>query len=307
MTWVAAGAVALTLLVLLALGWRPVVLLSNSMAPGAPSGSLLLARPVAPESVVANDVVTVETGGGRVTHRVLAVEEIDGERWARLQGDANATPDPGRVRLPTPTLRTVAVVPQLGGVLIGEGRLVLVGLGLLALGVGALGALRAADHRDRAASHDPQEQHEPHEPREAHEPQQPRGAPASDEQPPDPRVVVLAATLDALAEDGMARSHLRALARVRTAALLGLGDVEADVSEVDPGVRFVLVALADADPAALGLVGPDDARAVAAHAAVAAWWAEREGDVPASVRAELDGVLVDAGAQAGVTAAGPVD
>lgn len=303
--WATAAAAAVVLLVLVGLGWRPVVLLSDSMAPGAPSGSLLVTRPVAPGVVQPGDVVTVPTGGGgRVTHRVVAVEELDGEWWARLQGDANATPDPGRVRLPDATLRTVAVVPGVGGVLTGQGRLVLVGLGLLALGGASLAALRATG--PAAPTADEPSSTPPREPSSTPS-REPSSTPPREQSSTDPRVLVLAATLEALGEDGMAPAHLMALARVRTAALLGLGEVEDEVAMDDDGARFVIVALADADPAALRLVGPRDARAVTAHAAVASWWAGLEDDVPPSVRAVLDPVLADVRAQAGIPAASAVD
>jgi signal peptidase I len=81
----------------LALGVRPAVVVSGSMAPGIPVGSLTVARTVPAEQVAVGDVVTVPrtTGSGLVTHRVVeATPAEDGRSTVlRLQGDANAEPD----------------------------------------------------------------------------------------------------------------------------------------------------------------------------------------------------------------------
>ena len=261
-------------LALLAAGWRPVVLLSDSMAPGAPAGSLLLVRPVTPDDVEVGDVVTVPLGGdGRVTHRVVALEELDGTTWARLRGDANDVPDPGRVALEPSTLRVVAVVPGVGRVLAAGNPLLLAGLGLLLVGTAGLALVERHD------------------------------------QVPDTRVLALLATLEALGEDGMDPVTLEALGRVRAGALLGLGAVEESphVTQLDDGARFVVVALADADPAALALVPADSRRAVRARAAVTAWWEGVADRVPGAVRTELGDVLADVAAGGGIAGSGPVD
>ncbi|HYQ76756.1 signal peptidase I [Cellulomonas sp.] len=81
----------------LALGVRPAVVVSGSMAPGIPVGALTVARTVPAEQVAVGDVVTVPrtTGAGLVTHRVVeAAPAGDGRSTVlRLQGDANAEPD----------------------------------------------------------------------------------------------------------------------------------------------------------------------------------------------------------------------
>lgn len=94
----ALGALAiLAAVACLALGVRPAVVVSGSMAPGIPVGSVTLARTVPAEQVAVGDVVTVPrtTGAGLVTHRVVeAAPAEDGRSTVlRLQGDANAEPD----------------------------------------------------------------------------------------------------------------------------------------------------------------------------------------------------------------------
>ena len=271
------GLVAVALL-LVALGWRPVVLVSDSMAPGAPAGSLLVARPVAPTEVRTGDVLTVPlpAGDGRVTHRVVEVEDEGGARWVRLRGDANPTPDAGRVRLEGDTLRAVLVLPAVGGLVEGGG-LVLV-LGILLLLVGTLG-LAFVERRSRREAAEAASRHAP---------RLPTGAGGL-----DTRALALFATLEALAEDGMHGPTLEALARARIGALLGLGAVEAspEVADLDDGARFVIIALADADRSALALVPPTSRRATEARDAVAEWWHRHEEQVPTAIRAELHDVL----------------
>lgn len=290
--WVAGATCVAVMLALLLAGWRPVVLLSDSMSPAAPAGSLLLVRPVAPAEVEVGDVVTVALGeAGRITHRVIALEEMEGTTWARLRGDANDVPDAGRVALDRPTLRAVTVVPGLGRVVGSGNPLLLAGIGLLLVGTAGLAMVerRAEPHQEVVAGPTPR---------------LPTGVAGL-----DTRVVALLATLEALGEDGMDPETLQALAHARTGALLGLGDAAEShhVAGLDDGARFVVVALADADPAALQLVPAGSRRAVAGRAAVEAWWAEQEGRVPRGARDELADVLGAIAREGGIADAGPVD
>lgn len=280
-------------LALLVVGWRPVVLLSDSMAPGAPAGSLLLARPVESDDIEVGDVVTVPLDGdGRVTHRVIALEELDGTTWARLRSDANGVPDPGRVALDQETLRAVAVMPGIGRPLAAGDPLLLAGIGLLLVGTTGLALVErrseelTLERADRRV------------------PQLPTGGDGL-----DTRVLALLATLEALGADGMDPDTLEALGRARTGALLGLGAVEDSphATELDDGARFVVVALADADPAALSLVPSTSRRAVRARAAVGAWWDDVADRVPRAVRTELVDVLADVARGGGIAGSGPVD
>ena len=91
-----------------------VTLVSGSMAPTYPAGSVLLLKKVdAAHAIRVNDVITVTRGNGLpVTHRVVQVVSLPTSTAYRTQGDANASADaelalPGSVmgriqgRLPT--------------------------------------------------------------------------------------------------------------------------------------------------------------------------------------------------------------
>lgn len=90
------------------------VILSNSMSPNIPSGSLLITKEVAIDEVVVGDVVVVAIGEVFVGHRVI--EKLDDSKIVRLktQGDANKYPDDFWVTDATLKERAVLSIPYLG-------------------------------------------------------------------------------------------------------------------------------------------------------------------------------------------------
>ncbi len=126
-------------------GLRAVPVLTGSMTPYAPAGSLVLTAPVSGADVRVGDVVAfvppAPHGGDRpVMHRVTSTTSTAVGPAMTTRGDANARPDPWTVALDGADLgRVVAVVPLLG-------RLVMAGpgaaLALLAGGAALVGAAR---------------------------------------------------------------------------------------------------------------------------------------------------------------------
>lgn len=90
----AAGAVIVPSLT----GSVPLTVLTSSMEPGLPPGTLIVVRPTAPEQITIGDVVTYQIESGKadvVTHRVLEiVSSTDGTRTFITQGDNNPRADP---------------------------------------------------------------------------------------------------------------------------------------------------------------------------------------------------------------------
>ena len=132
------------------LGARLLPVLTGSMDPYAPAGSLVLTVPVAGRDVVVGDVVAFkpptpyETVGNRpVMHRVAEVGEMtNGRTWMTTKGDANPAADPWQVATHDVTLsQATFVIPYLGWLFMSSplvaGALV-VGLATLVLGLGAL-------------------------------------------------------------------------------------------------------------------------------------------------------------------------
>jgi signal peptidase I len=136
-------AVAVLLVLAHVLGWSAMIVRSGSMEPAVPVGSLVLAQRVDGQDVRIGDAIAVQrTGGSRpvtVLHRVIALSERDGLRYAELKGDANATPDSDPVALTRPVDRSVVVVPHAGYAISSvraaaqPSRLLITGAGLLGL------------------------------------------------------------------------------------------------------------------------------------------------------------------------------
>jgi len=92
------GTISIVVSVLcLLFGIRPAVVISGSMEPGIPVGSLTVARNVPATEVQVGDVVTVPrvNADGLVTHRVVSTTPAEDGRSTvlELQGDANRDPD----------------------------------------------------------------------------------------------------------------------------------------------------------------------------------------------------------------------
>lgn len=101
-------------------GWRLQVVLSGSMAPAMPVGSVAVVKPVDPSQVregMALAFVDPADPARLVTHRVVEVSDARGSAYFRTKGDANATVD--ALPVPAHAVRGKVgwVVPHLGAVL----------------------------------------------------------------------------------------------------------------------------------------------------------------------------------------------
>ncbi|MET0302871.1 MAG: signal peptidase I [Microbacteriaceae bacterium] len=92
---------AVTIVVPKLAGAIPLTVLTNSMSPGLPPGTLIIVRPVDPATIEVGDVITYQIESGKpgvITHRVIGFEGGADERRFILQGDNNASPDVDAVR-----------------------------------------------------------------------------------------------------------------------------------------------------------------------------------------------------------------
>ena len=84
-----------------ATGSTPYTVLTGSMRPDLPPGTMVVVRPVDPAELSVGDVITYQLRSGEpevVTHRIIeTVVTPDGLEF-RTQGDANDAPDPDLVR-----------------------------------------------------------------------------------------------------------------------------------------------------------------------------------------------------------------
>jgi signal peptidase len=74
------------------------VIMSGSMEPVIPVGSIVVVKKVNPEDVKVGDVIAFETGESRTMHRVIEKVVEDGSFHFRTKGDANEDPDPWVVK-----------------------------------------------------------------------------------------------------------------------------------------------------------------------------------------------------------------
>ncbi|SPT52889.1 Signal peptidase I W [Actinomyces bovis] len=87
------------------MGWVPLTVLTGSMSPGIPPGSLIAVRSVSLEEashLPLGTVVTYLPEAGSdvlITHRIVGLQAAeDGTSNYRIQGDANGAPDPGWIK-----------------------------------------------------------------------------------------------------------------------------------------------------------------------------------------------------------------
>ncbi|GAA1728632.1 signal peptidase I [Aeromicrobium alkaliterrae] len=82
-------------------GATPYTVLTGSMKPGMPPGTLVVVKPVDVDDIGVGDVITYQLESGRptvVTHRVVGLGfDKNGDRIFQTQGDANSAPDAATV------------------------------------------------------------------------------------------------------------------------------------------------------------------------------------------------------------------
>ncbi len=93
---------ALTVVIPRLTGSVPLTILTSSMEPRLPPGTLVIVRPVAAEEIRLGAVIVYQLRSGEpetVTHRVVGITtSADGERTFTTRGDNNPQDDPAPVR-----------------------------------------------------------------------------------------------------------------------------------------------------------------------------------------------------------------
>lgn len=96
------------------LGFQSYVVLSGSMAPSIPVGSLLYTQRVQPKDLRVKEVITFQEGTMTVTHRIVSIHS-DG---VQTKGDANESIDAKRIPFSAIKGRLVFSLPYVGYFLI---------------------------------------------------------------------------------------------------------------------------------------------------------------------------------------------
>lgn len=88
---------ALVIIIPAVTGSLPMTILTGSMNPTYPPGTLVIVKPVDTDTITTGDAITYQLESGKpevVTHRVVAITSIDGEKRFVTKGDANEVADP---------------------------------------------------------------------------------------------------------------------------------------------------------------------------------------------------------------------
>ncbi len=119
-------------------GLTPYNVISGSMKPTIPVGSVVYASQVPIESLTSGDIIVFSdavTGNSRITHRIVEVDEAN--RQFRTKGDANTAVDPSPVAFHHVLGKVVFHLPVLGAIselcFAGNHKLILLALFVLAL------------------------------------------------------------------------------------------------------------------------------------------------------------------------------
>jgi signal peptidase I len=105
-------AFCLSLLLPKVFGYQVYTVLTGSMEPAIPTGSLIYAEELEPEKVEPGDVIVFEQDGSVVAHRVKENRFVEGEFITK--GDANAAEDLFTVRYSDLLGRVKMHIPRLG-------------------------------------------------------------------------------------------------------------------------------------------------------------------------------------------------
>jgi signal peptidase I len=144
LVWVALGAGAVVGVAVagpIALGWRPLAVLSGSMTPTLRTGDEIIVRPITAVALRVGDVVTFHDpsrGHELVTHRVRDVRVTGTTVHVVTRGDANSGSERWSVRAGGEVGRVAYRIPKLGYVTVAAstplGRILLVVVPVLLLG-----------------------------------------------------------------------------------------------------------------------------------------------------------------------------
>ena len=145
----------------LVFGVKPLVVISGSMEPTIPVGSVVLIRSVPAADLAVGDIVTVERprGLGLITHRVVSTNPTEnGSTELVLRGDANTVDDPEPYDVTTageyvwnvPGLGHLALFLQTRGGLVVAGAVALMLLAVFMLDPARMG--RRDDEQDEGQS-----------------------------------------------------------------------------------------------------------------------------------------------------------
>lgn len=121
---------------LIVLGYQPMTMITGSMQPTIPVGSLVVSHSVAPDTLEVGDVISFQKpigAPGLDTHRIVSIKSEGRKRFYQTKGDSNTIVDPWVTTFDAgmEAHRVVFHVPYLGNALLfarsSVGRILLLG------------------------------------------------------------------------------------------------------------------------------------------------------------------------------------
>ncbi len=116
LTWVGTG-MASVLIIWFCLGvfsYSPRVILSGSMVPVMNIGDVVIIHKITGTEAKMGDIIMFPMGSMKVTHRIIAIQEEDGERFFVTKGDANQDPESDLLTERQVQGKVVLNIPKLG-------------------------------------------------------------------------------------------------------------------------------------------------------------------------------------------------
>jgi signal peptidase I len=113
------SALAVVALVLVLMGYRPLVVRSGSMIPALQVGDLVIVDDIAAREMAVGDIVTFDDPEGRgdtITHRVVGITAAGGVLHVETKGDANELGESWSIGAEQTVGRNTVRVPEVGGV-----------------------------------------------------------------------------------------------------------------------------------------------------------------------------------------------
>jgi signal peptidase len=75
------------------MGYKPFIVLSDSMNPGISAGDLVLTKEADTDTLKVGDIISYRVGDSVITHRITGITERDGALSFNTKGDANTSDD----------------------------------------------------------------------------------------------------------------------------------------------------------------------------------------------------------------------
>lgn len=95
-------------------GYYPMIVLSGSMEDTIMTGDLIIGKSAKIDEIKEGDIISFYDGSSVVTHRVISIDVIEGEKMLTTKGDANNSADPKKVTKDNLIGKYVKLFPGLG-------------------------------------------------------------------------------------------------------------------------------------------------------------------------------------------------